>query len=205
MSTKDLINAIISGEAIEIENAFNATMAEKISARLDDMRQDVAQNLFKAPEPEAVVEEEVELTLEDYSLEEIEAYMQTEEFEQLDELDKSTLKSYFQKSQNSSQKILKKAQDPKNSSDDAQAQLKRKFTKRLTGMARAAQKFNKEEVELTEEEIDAQIQEVLSKDASAGEWIHDFVHSDNPKFEGKSKEKRKQMALAAYYAKQRSE
>lgn len=118
MSTKDLINAIISGEAIEIENAFNATMAEKISARLDDMRQDVAQNLFKAPEPEAVVEEEVELT---------------------------------------------------------------------------------------EEEIDAQIQEVLSKDASAGEWIHDFVHSDNPKFEGKSKEKRKQMALAAYYAKQRSE
>ena len=49
------------------------------------------------------------------------------------------------------------------------------------------------------------IQEVLSKDAKAGDWIHDFVHSDNPKFAGKSKEKRKQMALAAYYAKQRNE
>lgn len=47
--------------------------------------------------------------------------------------------------------------------------------------------------------------EVLSKDASAGEWISDFVKSDNPKFAGKSKEKRKQMALAAYYAKQRNE
>lgn len=53
--------------------------------------------------------------------------------------------------------------------------------------------------------LDLQLQEVLSKDASAGDWIHDFVHSDNPKFAGKSKEKRKQMALAAYYAKQRNE
>ena len=49
------------------------------------------------------------------------------------------------------------------------------------------------------------IQEVLSKDASAGDWIHDFVHSDNPKFAGKSKEQRKKMALGAYYAKQRNE
>ena len=30
--------------------------------------------------------------------------------------------------------------------------------------------------------VEAQIQEVLSKDASAGDWIHDFIHSDNPKF-----------------------
>lgn len=52
---------------------------------------------------------------------------------------------------------------------------------------------------------DQMIQEVLSKDATAGDYIHDFVHSDNPKFAGKSKEKRKQMALAAYYAKQRNE
>lgn len=53
--------------------------------------------------------------------------------------------------------------------------------------------------------LDEQIVEVLSKDASAGAWIHDFIKSDNPKFEGKSKEKRKEMALAAYYAKQRNE
>jgi hypothetical protein len=62
--------------------------------------------------------------------------------------------------------------------------------------------------ELTEEqkdEIIAELTEALSGDLSAGEWIRDFVKSDNPKFEGKSKEKRKQMALAAYYAKQRNE
>lgn len=54
-------------------------------------------------------------------------------------------------------------------------------------------------------QLEDEINEVLSKDAAAGEWISDFVHSDNPKFAGKSKEKRKQMALAAYYAKQRNE
>ena len=118
MSTKDLVNAIIAGDAIEIENSFSSTMAEKISSRLDDIRADIAQSMFRTPEPAPVVEEEIELT---------------------------------------------------------------------------------------EEELDAQINEVLSKDASAGEWIHDFVTSDNPKFEGKSKEKRKQMALAAYYAKKRGE
>ena len=59
--------------------------------------------------------------------------------------------------------------------------------------------------EFTEEQLDGMINEVLAKSAKAGEWIHDFVHSDNPKFKGKSKEKRKQMALAAYYSKQRNE
>jgi hypothetical protein len=53
--------------------------------------------------------------------------------------------------------------------------------------------------------IDQMINEVLSKDASAGDWIHDFVHSDNPKFAGKSKAKRKEMALGAYYKKQNEE
>ena len=59
-----------------------------------------------------------------------------------------------------------------------------------------------EEVELTEEQLDEMINEVLGKDATAGDWIHDFVHSDNPKFAGKSKAERKKMALGAYYGKQ---
>ena len=49
------------------------------------------------------------------------------------------------------------------------------------------------------------VAEVLTKSTSAGETIHDFVHSDNPKFKGKSKEERKKMALAAYYSKQREQ
>lgn len=67
-------------------------------------------------------------------------------------------------------------------------------------IVKASQKLRsmkKEEVE--------QVNEVLKKSDPASTWIKDFVHSDDPKFEGKSKKKRMQMALAAYYAKQRED
>ena len=64
-------------------------------------------------------------------------------------------------------------------------------------------KARNEEVELTEEQLDEMINEVLGKDATAGDWISDFVHSDNPKFAGKSKAERKKMALGAYYGAQK--
>jgi hypothetical protein len=59
--------------------------------------------------------------------------------------------------------------------------------------------------ELDEPILDELINEVLAKDASAGAYIHDFIHSDNPKFAGKSKAKRKEMALGAYYSKKNEE
>jgi hypothetical protein len=58
--------------------------------------------------------------------------------------------------------------------------------------------------DIDQEDLDA-LNEVLSKDAKAGDWISDFVHSDNPKFEGKSKKERIKMALGAYYGKQNEE
>lgn len=55
--------------------------------------------------------------------------------------------------------------------------------------------------DIDQEDLDA-LHEVLSKDAKASDWIHDFVHSTNPKFEGKTKKERIKMALGAYYGKQ---
>ena len=46
--------------------------------------------------------------------------------------------------------------------------------------------------------------EVLSKDADQGDYIDDFQKSDAPQFKGKSKEKRKEMAIAAYLSKNES-
>ena len=40
--------------------------------------------------------------------------------------------------------------------------------------------------------------EKLGKDADMGDYIKDFQKSDSPQFKGKSKEKRKDMAIAAY-------
>lgn len=43
------------------------------------------------------------------------------------------------------------------------------------------------------------VNEKLGKDADAGDYIRDFEKSDAPQFKGKSKEKKRQMAIAAYY------
>ena len=52
----------------------------------------------------------------------------------------------------------------------------------------------------------AMLDEVLTAADPAGKWIEDFVNSDNPKFAGKTKEERREMALGAYYAaKQKNE
>lgn len=57
----------------------------------------------------------------------------------------------------------------------------------------------------TKHEPDLRLNEVLSKDATAGEWIADFVKSDDPKFKGKTKKERIKMALGAHYGAQRNE
>ena len=59
---------------------------------------------------------------------------------------------------------------------------------------------------VTEETVTLQyIEEKLTAADPASKWIHDFVHSDNPKFAGKSKAERIKMALGAKYAAQRNE
>ena len=42
------------------------------------------------------------------------------------------------------------------------------------------------------------MKEKLGKDADAGDYIDDFMKSDAPQFKGKSKEKKRDMAIAAY-------
>lgn len=138
-----------------------------------------------------------------------------EEAEQIDELSKGTLASYAKKATHDSriqQKIAKdfeaqsnksRKPDMKTAADRLRAHYQAKAFKRQDGTVKAIDRLAKEDY--TEEDLDALISEVLSKDSSAGKWISDFVHSDNPKFAGKSKEKRKDMALAAYYAAQKKE
>ena len=55
-TVQNLVQAIQAGDAIETEQAFADAMAEKLSAKLDDMRQSVAQSMF-APSAEEATEE----------------------------------------------------------------------------------------------------------------------------------------------------
>ena len=57
-TTLELINAISQGNAVEIEDAFNTAMAEKIASKLDDMRVNIAHAMFNAQEPQAEVKPE---------------------------------------------------------------------------------------------------------------------------------------------------
>jgi len=76
--TLDLINAIEAQDATAIEASFTAAMAEKVSAKLDDMRMSVAQNMFK--EQQVVTENDDEDEDEDEGDEEEEnGHKETEE------------------------------------------------------------------------------------------------------------------------------
>lgn len=54
MSTRNLIDAISTGDSQGIESAFNVAMAEKIAVKMDAMRQEVAKNMFNQPAEVAV-------------------------------------------------------------------------------------------------------------------------------------------------------
>jgi len=113
--------------------------------------------------------------------------------EAIDEISKDLTKSY----------IRKATQDVDNTPEDDD-NATRKLNNRESGIRTASMKKNASKyvkVPATEEVVS----EVLTKSTTADKTIDDFVHSKNPQFAGKSKEKRKQMALAAYYAKQRNE
>jgi len=87
MGTLNLINAIASGDAIAIENAFNSVMAEKVSDKIDEMRNDIAQSMFTQEDFQSITEEDFQwITEEEYLqlTEEEQEECLTEE--QLDEL-----------------------------------------------------------------------------------------------------------------------
>jgi hypothetical protein len=64
---KDLINSIAEGDSETINASFNAEMATRISARLEDMRVQVAQSMFNNPVAESAdeVEEQEEFAEEE--------------------------------------------------------------------------------------------------------------------------------------------
>jgi colicin import membrane protein len=137
------------------------------------------------------------------------AKMKKEEVEQIDELKKSTLASYTGKAAQdaATHSAMASFHDTsarargKNRPDSklhmTLADIRgAKSKKRLAGIEKATAKLAKEEFEYIEEKLTAA--------DPASEWIKDFVASDNPKFEGKSKKERIQMALGAYYSAKRS-
>ena len=80
-TVRDLVDAMVQGDALGTEKAFSAAMAEKLSSKLDDMRMDVAKNMF-ATEQEQIDLSPVE---DDMDLDEVESELESEEEVEEDE------------------------------------------------------------------------------------------------------------------------
>ena len=91
------IDQIATGDASGAKSTMSDMLSAKAFEALDTRKQELAASLFGGS-PQEVQEEEVELNLEDFSLEELEEFTLSEEFEQLDELSKGTVRSYLKKS-----------------------------------------------------------------------------------------------------------
>jgi len=125
--------------------------------------------------------------------------MKKEETEQIDELSKSTLGSYAKKATHDAriqQSIGKdfeadRSRKPgmKAAAKELADKYKSKSRKREAGVGKAIDRLAKEEVELDEK--------MNLATAKMGDVIKDFQTSDAPQFAGKSKEKRREMAIAA--------
>jgi hypothetical protein len=66
---QDLIKAINSGDSTDIDSAFNAEMANRISPRLEDMRVSVARGMFateqSVEEPQVEVQDTADTPVEE--------------------------------------------------------------------------------------------------------------------------------------------
>jgi len=58
--TRELVDALIDGDSIAIENTFNSAISQKVSAALDDYRVQVAQNMFNRSEEDITVDDNVQ-------------------------------------------------------------------------------------------------------------------------------------------------
>ena len=152
-----------------VKGLFKTLAEEPTSAEFDSQLDDAkkrAAGTKKQPEVskpavQAVQNEEVELTLEDFTPEELEEFMQTEEYEQLDELSKATLGSYVKKAATDVEgKATHKQQYkdmfagnyPVRGAKKEVAKKQEKINKRQSGIGKAVDRMTKEDVESFEEQ-----------------------------------------------------
>lgn len=58
MSTRDLVDAMVAGKAVDMEDAFNACVAERVAEKLTAMKADLAGSMFQSEEETTTTEEE---------------------------------------------------------------------------------------------------------------------------------------------------
>lgn len=174
------VDFAFSNNISEMGKEIEGALMQKVSDALAGKRIEVAQTL---------VQNEKEEPVDDFEEEDF------EESESIQELSKDTLQGYVNKRQwdmGANEKMQKKMDTGLSRAETKLKGDQNKLDKNKNG------KIDSQDFKLLRKESE-ELEEKLSVSDGAEKWIHDFVHSDNPKFEGKSKKERIQMALGAFY------
>ena len=125
MSTTQFIDQLAAGNASGAKDILNDMLSARAFEALEGRKVEIAQNIFNGSQ----VQEE-QLNLEDFSLEELEEFMVSEEFEQLDEVSKKTATSAY---------VARMGREDDKSPDKAVKTMDRIYKKHgATGVMRAA-------------------------------------------------------------------
>lgn len=219
--TKDAIDFAFENKLSDMQSAIQDAIKSKISDALEVKKFEVAQGMFGVSEAWGDDDEDDDVARADRELARMKAKpikaakgvdpekdmsklaKKTKEPEEVDEkvediqeLSKDTLKSYVNKRQwdmGANEKAQKKMDTGLARAETKLKGDQHKLDKNKNG------KLDSHDFKLLRKESE-ELEEKLSVSDGVQAWIKDFVDSDNPKFEGKSKKERIQMALGAFYA-----
>lgn len=97
--TKQAIQHAMNNNPAGMSEVIRDIIAGKVEVAIESRKQEIAQSLLQPQVEEYEIDEEIvkKLNLEAFSLDVLEDYILSEEFEQLDELSKKTLANYVKK------------------------------------------------------------------------------------------------------------
>ena len=102
-STRNIIDYAMDEDGVKFREELYGAIHAKVAAHVEAAKQGLAVNMLKSEEEVAAMEEqtnmETKLNLHAYSKEQLEDYMQTEDFESLDDFCKGVMINYVAKKQ----------------------------------------------------------------------------------------------------------
>lgn len=228
MSTRDLIDAIESGNSSAIQQHFQDAIMSRVAERLDTMRIETAKNMFKSsvneawdnytvhwssPNSDRINKSTVYGPSDDH--EKMKAHLNANQFNvgKIHKVEPYTGKVAASSDPKSHRSYVESVELDEAIDDDYihQVLADNDINSQISGNV---VHVDHDDVEKAQELVKAHgydhkvmggLNEVLSKKDPASKWIADFVKSDDPKFKGKTKKERIKMALGAYYGTQRNE
>lgn len=180
--TKNAVDYAFDNKLSDMQDNLEAAIKEKVLGALEAKKIEVAQNMFGVAEAyHDDDDEDDDVARADREL----ARMKAKPIKAAKGVDP----------EKDLAKLAKKSKDTEEV-DEALKGKQHKLDKNKNG------KLDAHDFKLLRKESE-ELEEKLSVSDGVDTWISDFVHSDDPKFKGKSKKERIQQALAAFYAAKR--